>query len=499
MADKCFGCMNKYKFRERPTECPQCGKHFCSKCLDRKKVKENGDICAYCTHKQQKVNKTEDSQILDNFQERYYKHRNQGPPIVTRLQLDPRLSQTHQTKVISSEDQQLEERFHKLRDDHPSEAPSLAELQNQFNKFQGNELPDSSPKDTSSVGQASTKTEFEQAQDLVQQMKEEAELEMKLESHGEQQETDLVTLFNALRGKEKPSEQPNITGQMSIVPSERPEDPTRLLRDLQVMTKQEEESASQEIRSSDIQNLVHHFKPSEEGDLRDVSYPKFLEDTTPVKPRYHVPEEELQQLIKQAKIENEYETEARTKEDEFLLLASKKVSNLIDSDSDSESEVKSKPKGINSERGLEFNWQHFESKASAMAAAAQYDNTEWDFDDEEFDQQVHSLIEQMSAEAELEERLNESGLVLEVSTQPHSSTTTVTQAASSTHASSSGGGNEEDQLPWCCMCNVDAAIRCFDCDGDLYCVPCFSQGHEGFGLFDHRYGPYEPSSCEYKV
>ncbi|EEB16025.1 conserved hypothetical protein [Pediculus humanus corporis] len=51
---------------------------------------------------------------------------------------------------------------------------------------------------------------------------------------------------------------------------------------------------------------------------------------------------------------------------------------------------------------------------------------------------------------------------------------------------------EEPEFPWCIICNENATVKCFGCEGNLYCDGCFKQGHEFFNMEDHKFVPFPP-------
>ncbi|NXI21466.1 ANCHR regulator, partial [Sterrhoptilus dennistouni] len=97
------------------------------------------------------------------------------------------------------------------------------------------------------------------------------------------------------------------------------------------------------------------------------------------------------------------------------------------------------------------------------------------------------VLKQLTEEAALDEA---SGFNIppDQTTQPgHSQQNLHTPA---TTALARADDSDEDELPWCCICNEDATLRCHGCDGDLYCQRCFWEGHEEFDLKDHHTSHY---------
>ncbi len=495
MADRCFGCTSKYKFREKPRVCPQCNRNFCSKCLDPKKGRET---CVYCAQKS--VYRKEEKEIVQNFQEHFNKHKrhHRAPPTVTRLQLDTSRIQTQQQNApgdpekpyisgkLAPEDQEIADRLQKLRESRSSDKEEVSEedMKERLDKLRGEQPKDqlSTPSVSGGNPAAAAGTDVEKADHLMEQMEGEVRLDKRLaDSHGNK-EDELFDRFSALTGREQNSK-PAISSPDAEAGDngQEPEDPEKVLRDLKAMTVDEERKAALALQGNDMKTLVEGG-PNDQ--FPDISYP------TKDKQKG---EEEIAKLMEMAKEENRLEENALKDDQQFISESSKHLARLRDED-DKEEEVRSKPAAAAAKRDLEFQWRHFSGSQASNAPGAVSSIVDWmDEDDSDFDQQVHELLEQMAVEGKLDERLERDGLTHIVEREKENDSQARPLPSSSAAAAATPyGAFGEDDLPWCCICNEDAVIRCFDCSSDLYCLRCFSEGHQQFGLFDHRYAPYEP-------
>ena len=585
MADRCAGCTKKYKFFEKPSICPQCHRSFCQRCLPAPSKKNKSvavvGTCVYCSQKQRELNLNEDAEILEHFQERFYKHAHTEPPIQTRVQLD--LSKAHSVDKdhsgkpvvkLSEEDKALEERLQKLKASHKPSTPTYSEneMRNKLAKLRGESDSSSKPTgDQASSGEQtgpSAKTQVEQAQDLIEQASDEVRMDERLTDTNKDRDDDLYLRFQALKGnKSSGASKTSYTRSSSTFKDDAEiqemletmdhpvmdDNPEKLLEDLKAFQKKEKDSAMAQVMSGDVQKLVEQAKElakeeqekelqpnlesggqnllAEPGaDLSHIKHPGLSDVEAGVEGEKDsgISKAEIDNIMSAAVQEIKLDKQHQQEESEFLDETSSRLARLRSSETDQKHSsnlkddevVRSK---LNPRTSLDFTWNHYGSEeqqqlASGPSAARQLGlvlsgsfESEGKNEGEEFDSDVQALLKQMLAEAELDKKLDDSGLNSYVDEKQETTQEKPDQPSSAsgaaaakpldvrdspwTRSGGSGGGGAygyDVDLPWCCICNEDATIRCYDCDDDLYCTRCFSEGHEQFGLFDHKYAPFEP-------
>ncbi|EGW09307.1 abscission/NoCut checkpoint regulator isoform X1 [Cricetulus griseus] len=111
-----------------------------------------------------------------------------------------------------------------------------------------------------------------------------------------------------------------------------------------------------------------------------------------------------------------------------------------------------------------------------------------DSDEEDEETAIQRVLQQLTEEAALDEA---SGFNIPVEPAPRPRAQSC-RAETKTQSLLPGPQAAEEELPWCCICNEDAVLRCAGCDGDLYCARCFREGHDNFDLKEHQTSAYRP-------
>lgn len=106
--------------------------------------------------------------------------------------------------------------------------------------------------------------------------------------------------------------------------------------------------------------------------------------------------------------------------------------------------------------------------------------------DEDDEKATKRIIKQMIEESRLDEETEQQGMNVR-----HTEAPSKFGKSKNTGVDASDMGEESDELPWCCICNNDAALRCRGCDGDLYCKRCYKEGHDREDFEDHQAIPYK--------
>lgn len=596
MADRCAGCTNKFKFREKPTVCAKCHRNFCSLCIPPAKHKKHKkdrsatpvrDTCVYCTRQLQEALKAQEAEVMENFPERFYHSPHLVPQVQSRVQLDEEKLRAAASQAgrglpqptMTEEDRKLEERLRKLKESHKTTTPTYSEedLHGRLAKLRDepeggakseekNSQPPPPPPSTSASDTKPhesgapfsgglpqpDRTQTEQATDLLGQMSDRVKLDQRMEQTNQYREEELRSRFQALTGKKVSSDDSTSSSHSQQLEDSihkflsglevqiEDEDPEKLLEDFKKFQAKEEQAALIDATSSDVQTVVekakelHQQEEDETGEETNVlitPYPELPpsmegEDTAEGK----ISETEIAKVLEVAKKEMKEEAREKKEIDDFVSETSQRLGKLrgeAHQDEEGDDVVRSKldPRGGLEQSTLDFSWGHFgqdgrayletsggvgDSAARQLGITLSGDSLD---DSEVARNEVEDLIKRMTAEAALDSKLEEKGLdrYLESSSRPEGAIPSQRMgdkvAVTGATASGSGGGaaaatnsasgwawGDSNDLPWCCICNTDAQIRCYDCDDDLYCMQCFSEGHEQFGLFDHKYAPFEPPS-----
>ncbi|XP_016007721.2 abscission/NoCut checkpoint regulator isoform X1 [Rousettus aegyptiacus] len=394
MDSRCYGCAVKFTLFKKENGCKNCGRAFCSSCLSfSAAVPRAGNtqqkVCKQCyevltrgsspanaskwsppQNYKKRMAALEAKQKPSTLQNQGLTHPDQV--IAERL---ARLRQENKPKLVPSQ-AEIEARLAALRDEPQGSIPSTQDVEARLAALQGRAPPSQTPKPVHQP--PDTRTQAQQAQDLLTQLTAEVAIDESWERGG-----PAASIQNDLNQGDPGSHSTNSKGQAT---SSLEEEKSRLLAEAAVEL-QEENTRQEKILALAKRLAVLRGQDPDRVTLQDCHLPDSDDDEETAIQRV------LQQLTEEAALDE--------------------------------------ASGFNipAEPTLQPRAQCFRAEPEVQALAPRLDA-------------------------------------------------------------------KEEELPWCCICNEDATLRCAGCDGDLYCVRCFREGHDVFELKEHQTSAYCPPHAD---